>query len=100
MGRFMCMWVLRLLPGNRALKVNPLDGKWHHVLVGYDKIKKLMFASVDGMDYQEAPLEKIPEIEAPIRMGSGSTGFLHGALDEVIICDAAVPTLHGGVLKR
>jgi len=77
-------------------RTDPTDGKWHHVLVGYDRTRKRMFACLDGIELAEKALGRLPDVEAPIRIGSGSTGFLRGAVDEVRIYGEAICVQVGG----
>ncbi|HEY3417110.1 MAG TPA: DUF4838 domain-containing protein, partial [Armatimonadota bacterium] len=76
--------------------VDPTDGKWHQLVVGYDREKLQLFTVLDRSERHNLVVRALPAIEAPIRFGSGSTGYLHGALDEVSIYDGAAPYLHGG----
>jgi len=80
--------------------VDATDGKWHHVIAGYDQTRQRVFVGLDGTDFREAPLDQFPALDAPLAVGAGGTGWLHGAIDEIRLYGVAVSSLHGGQLPK
>lgn len=66
-------------------QTNVIDGKWHHVVLTYDKTAAKLY--IDGKVEDEGMLSEIPETnEAPLRIGAG----MDGLIDELQILSVAL----------